>query len=248
MGMTRPQENKTKEAIAVYALNFSYPQQPQVLQNLTFTIAPGERVGVIGPNGAGKTTLFLCLCGILSPRSGAMVLCGEPVEPEKFRPQIGLVFQNPNDQLFSASVRQDVAFGPENMGLSSVEVQRRTEEALKLTGTTELADRVPHHLSGGQKRMVAIASVIAMTPQVVIYDEPSANLDGRSRQRLIQYLHKTSETSLIASHDLELILEVTERVLLLDQGQLIADGNPREILSHTQLMTNHGLEVPYSLR
>ncbi|MBP0015514.1 MAG: ABC transporter ATP-binding protein [Roseofilum sp. SID3] len=235
-------------AIAVSNLNFSYPDQPKVLQNLNFTIQEGERVGLIGPNGAGKTTLFFCLCGVLSPTSGEMRLWDKPVEVGQFRPEMGLVFQNPNDQLFSASVWDDVAFGPENMGLSPDRVKACTEEALSLTGVTELADRPPHHLSGGQKRMVAIASVLSMHPQAIIYDEPSANLDLRSRRRLINFLQASRETLLISSHDLDLILEVTSRTLLLDSGNIIADGPTVEVMGNTQTMIDHGLEVPYRLQ
>jgi len=246
--MTQALETDKPIAIAVSNLNFSYPDQPNVLHNLDFTIHEGERVGLIGPNGAGKTTLFFCLCGVLSPTSGEIQLWGEPVEVGRFRPEIGLVFQNPSDQLFSASVWDDVAFGPENMGLSPDQVNDRTQKALNLTGVCDLADRPPHHLSGGQKRMVAIASVLAMHPQAIVYDEPSANLDLRSRRRLINFLQASPETLLISSHDLDLILEVTSRTLLLDSGELIADGSPKEVMGNRQMMLNHGLEVPYPLQ
>lgn len=246
--MTQALETDQTIAIAVSNLHFSYPDQPNVLQNLNFTIREGERVGLIGPNGAGKTTLFLCLCGVLSPTSGKIQLWGEPVEVGQFRPEIGLVFQNPSDQLFSASVWDDVAFGPDNMGLSPDEVISRTQKALDLTGVTDLADRPPHHLSGGQKRMVAIASVLSMHPQAIVYDEPSANLDLRSRRRLIHFLQNSPQTLLISSHDLDLILEVTSRTLLIDSGHLIADGPTADIMANTQTMIDHGLEVPYRLR
>lgn len=232
-------------ALSVSNLYFSYPDCPQVLQNLTLTIQPGERVGLIGANGAGKTTFFLSLCGVLQPTAGEILLFGKPVIPGQFRPEIGLVFQNPNDQLFSASVREDVAFGPENMGFSAAEIERRTQNALSLTGTLKLASRIPHHLSGGEKRMVAIASILAMQPQLIVYDEPSANLDLRSRRRLIHFLQDSLETLIISSHDLELILQVCSRVILLDKGCLVADGNPGEIVTNRQLMEAHGLESIY---
>ncbi|NES23119.1 MAG: ABC transporter ATP-binding protein, partial [Symploca sp. SIO3E6] len=177
-------------AIQISGLSFSYPNQPPVLQELSFTIHPGERVGLIGPNGAGKSTLFLSICGLLQPTSGEILLCGKPVVKGEFRPEIGLVFQNPNDQLFCPSVQDDVAFGPENLGLSATEIEYRVKEALAVTGIQKLAERVPHHLSGGQKCMVAIAGVLAMQPQVILYDEPSANLDLRSRRRLIDFLQE----------------------------------------------------------
>jgi cobalt/nickel transport system ATP-binding protein len=235
-----------KTAIALKNVNFSYPDRAGTLQAINLTILPGERVGIIGPNGAGKTTLFLSICGILSA-TGEISLFDQPVIPGEFRSEIGLVFQNPNDQLFCASVWEDVAFGPENMGLSPEEVNHRVERALTLTGVKELAPRPPHHLSGGEKRMVAIAGVLAMQPQLVIYDEPSANLDALARRRLIQFLQAASETMLISSHDLEMILEVCDRVILMVGGKIIADGIPEKIMGNQQLMEVSGLEKPHSL-
>ncbi|MEO0533209.1 MAG: ABC transporter ATP-binding protein [Cyanobacteria bacterium P01_A01_bin.123] len=234
-------------ALAVEELCFAYPDGLQVLQAVEFEIQWGERVGLIGPNGAGKTTLFMLLCGLLTPNQGEIRLFERAVVPGEFRSEIGLVFQNPADQLFSLSVRDDVAFGPINMGLSADEIERRVQAALYLTGMVEFADRPPHHLSGGQKRMVAIASVLAMHPQLIIYDEPSANLDIRARRRLIQFLQHAEQTTLVCSHDLDLILDVCDRVLLIDQGQIIADGPTREIMGNGSLMEAHGLECPYAL-
>lgn len=234
-------------ALSVSGLSFSYPDRPGVLRGVELRVSPGERVGVIGPNGAGKTTLFHLLCGVLRPASGQVELFGKPVIPGEFRPEIGLVFQNPDDQLFCPSVRDDVAFGPQNMGLAPEEIHTRVAEALKTTGTWELADRPPHHLSGGEKRMVAIAGVLAMRPRLIVYDEPSASLDIRSRRRLIRFLQGSGETFLLSSHDLELVLEVCDRVLLMDEGRIVAEGAPRELLGDTGLMETHGLEKPHSL-
>lgn len=228
-------------------MTFAYPKREQIFNNLNLKIQPGERVGLIGANGSGKTTLFLLICGILTPASGEIQLFGQPIETGKFRPEIGLVFQNPDDQLFTTSVRDDVAFGPQNMQLNSEEVENCVQAALSLTGVSALVDRVPQNLSGGEKCMVAIATVLAMRPQLVLYDEPSANLDLRSRRRLIQFLQNSKQTIAISTHDLEMILEVCDRVLLLDAGKIIADGNPHEIMSDRQLMEAHGLEKPYSL-
>ncbi|MEO0407948.1 MAG: energy-coupling factor ABC transporter ATP-binding protein [Cyanobacteria bacterium P01_A01_bin.135] len=235
------------EAIAARDLCFAYPEHPPILKSLSVSIAAGERVGVIGPNGAGKTTFFMSLCGILTPTSGDVMLFDQPVQPGQFRPEIGFVFQNPNDQLFCASVREDVAFGPENIGLRPDEVAPRVQDALRITGMADYIDRSPHHLSGGEKRMVAIAAVLAMQPRVVIYDEPSASLDLRARRRLIQFLQQAPETMLISSHDLEFLLEVCDRVLLLDSGQIAADGDPRQVMGNVDLMLAHGLERPHSL-
>lgn len=240
-------ENKLEPALVVGGLSFSYPGQPCILQDISLRIQPGEKVGLIGPNGAGKSTFFLLICGVLRPAGGQIILFGKPSVVGEFRPEIGLVFQNPNDQLFSPSVRDDVAFGPENMGLSEEEIDKRVQESLYLTGVEHLAQRVPHNLSGGEKCMVAIAGVLAMRPQLILYDEPSANLDLRARRRLIHFLQTSQETNLISSHDLELILEVCDRVLLLNEGHIIADGKPDEVMRDKQLMEAHGLEKPHSL-
>lgn len=242
------EREKTREAaLSISGLTFGYPKQEEIFQGLNLQIQPGERVGLIGPNGSGKTTLFLLICGILTPVSGEIQLFGKSVEMGEFRPEIGLVFQNPDDQLFTTSVRDDVAFGPENMNLDSEEVENRVRTALSVTGVEELIDRVPQNLSGGEKCMVAIASVLAMQPQIILYDEPTANLDMRARRRLIQFLQNSQETYMVSTHDLEVILEVCDRVLLLDEGQVIADGNPHEVMGDKQLMEAHGLEKPHSL-
>jgi len=226
---------------------FSYPDNAGVLQDVTFEVMPGQRVGLIGPNGAGKTTLFLVIGGMLKPSAGGVSLLGRPVAFGKFNPQVALVFQNPDDQLFCPSVREDVAFGLQNMGLPREEVEARVEAALLTVGVSRLADRPVHHLSEGEKRIVSIASVLAMHPELVMYDEPSANLDIRSRRRLIRLLQSSAETILVASHDLELVLEVCERVILIDEGRIVADGDPQEIMGNEQLMEAHGQEKPHSL-
>ncbi len=234
-------------AIAASDLSFAYPEQQPVLEDVNFQIHPGEKVGTIGANGAGKTTLFLAICGILKATSGEVRVFDRPIEAGKFHADVGLVFQNPADQLFCPSVWDDVAFGVENMGFPPDQVEQRVTEALTTTGVLSLADRIPHHLSGGEKCMVAIASVIAMQPRLVLYDEPSANLDLRARRRLIDFLQASSTSQLIASHDLELILEVCDRVLLFNQGHLVADGAPSEIMGDRALMKENGLEKPHSL-
>lgn len=234
-------------ALVVSNLRYSYPDKPGVLNAIDLTLHPKERVGLIGPNGAGKTTLFMSLCGIQKPETGQITLFGRPLKHRDFRPEIGMVFQKSDDQLFSPSVRDDVAFGPQNLGLLPEEVDERVAEALAATGTTALAERPPHHLSGGEKRMVSIAGVMAMRPQLVIYDEPSANLDIAARRRLIDFLQAADHAFIVCSHDLEFILEVCDRVLLLDHGQIIADGPPAEVMSDVVLMEQHSLERPHSL-
>jgi len=240
-------EYQSEPALVVSGLSFSYPDQPGVLQDVSLTVRPGERVGLVGPNGAGKTTFFLLICGVLKPGAGEIALFGRPMKHGDFRTEIGMVFQNPNDQLFCPSVRDDVAFGPQNLGLSKEEVEDRVQEALSTAGVWDLAARPPHHLSGGEKRMVSIAGVLAMRPQLVVYDEPSADLDIRSRRRLIRFLQASPETVLIASHDLELVLEVCDRVILMDEGCIVVNGKPREVMGDVALMEAHGLEKPHSL-
>jgi len=234
-------------AIATQGLSFSYPDQPDVLCGLDLTVHEGERLGIIGHNGCGKTTLFMLLCGVLTPTAGAIALFEEPLKPGQFRPEVGLLFQDPDDQLFSASVRDDIAFGPQNMGLPPAEVNARVAQAADMTGITHLLDRLPHHLSGGEKQMVAIAGLLAMTPSIILYDEPTASLDLRTRRRLIRFLQNSTETVLISSHDLEFVLEVCDRVILIDDGHIIADGDPRAIMGDQALMEAHGLEKPHSL-
>jgi len=234
-------------ALAVSGLQFSYPDTPDVLRGMSVAVRPGEKVGLIGPNGSGKTTFFLQVCGVLKPSSGQVLIFGKPVINGSFRPEVGLVFQNPDDQLFCPSVHDDVAFGPRNMGLSKEEVGCRVSDALRTVGHLDLADRPSHHLSEGEKRMVSIAGVLAMQPRLILCDEPSANLDIRSRRKLITLLEASAETLLVASHDLELILEVCSRVLLMDNGRIVADGPPATIMADDNLMETHGQEKPHSL-
>ena len=241
--------NKTEvlEVLKVKNLNFSYGENILNLEDINISINLGEKIGLIGGNGAGKTTLFLLICGILSPQNGKIILFDKPITTGEFRSEIGLVFQNPNDQLFCPTVWDDVAFGCENMALSPSEIKTRVTEALSLTGVLHLANRIPHHLSGGEKCMVAIASILAMKPQLILYDEPSANLDLKARRRLINFLKKSQEILIISSHDLEMILEVCDRIILLHQGKIIITGKPQEIMKNKALMENHNLEIPHSL-
>jgi cobalt/nickel transport system ATP-binding protein len=229
-------------------LIFSYRENSAVLQGIDLDVITGEKVGLIGPNGAGKTTLFLTICGVLKPKNGEIYLFNQPVEAGKFYPEIGLIFQNPDDQLFSPSVKDDLVFGLENLGLSPPEIESRLAAVIPSLDLENLLERVPHELSGGEKCRVAIAAVLVMQPQLILYDEPSANLDLYARRNLINFLQKCSQTLLIASHDLELILEVCDRVVLLNQGHLVADGLPEQILGDKILMEKNRLEVPLSLR
>jgi cobalt/nickel transport system ATP-binding protein len=235
----------------VRGLSYSYPQGSPALDGVTFAVEEGERIALVGPNGAGKTSLFLCLCGVLTPQAGDATVAGlsvrEPSQRRQLPGQVGIVFQNPDDQLFSTTVLDDVAFGPLNQGLSADEVRSRSAEALARVGLAGVEDRVPWHLSGGEKRRVALAGVLAMRPRVLLLDEPSMFLDPRGRRGLIELLNDLGGTQLLATHDLELVLRTCGRVLLLDAGRLVADGSARTVLADAALMEAHGLEVPASL-
>jgi cobalt/nickel transport system ATP-binding protein len=238
--------------VDVRELTYAYPQGPVALDRVSFSVAAGEGVGLVGPNGAGKTSLFLCLAGVIAPQAGTVRLSGldarDPAQRRRLPLHVGIVFQNPEDQLFSTTVLDDVAFGPLNLGLPPDEVRRRVAEALGRVGMTGAEGRVPFHLSGGEKRRVALAGVLAMRPEVLLLDEPSMFLDPRGRRELIGLMSALGGTRVVASHDLELILQTCGRVLVLDRGRLVADGAPPELLADAALMEAHGLEVPYSLR
>jgi len=229
-------------------LVFGYPGQATVLNAISFKVQRGERVGLIGPNGAGKTTLFLLICGVASAESGNIEISGCPVLKGRFNPAVGMVFQHTADQLICPTVREDIAFGPQNMDLPVEEVADNVEQAAGATGITSLLDRVPHQLSSGEQRLVALAGVLAMQPELLILDEPTADLDMRYRRRLAGMLKGMDQKAMLtASHDLEFILEVCTRVIVLDQGVIQADGKPATVMANRCLMEEHGLELPHSL-
>jgi cobalt/nickel transport system ATP-binding protein len=238
-------------AIVVAGLTYAYPKGPTALDRVSLEVKAGESVALVGPNGAGKTTLFLCLSGVLAIRPGMVRLAGlDPALPADRRllpARVGIVFQNSDDQLFQTTILDDVAFGPLNLGLDAGEVRRRVAEALERVGLTGMEERVPYHLSGGEKRRVALAGVLAMRPDILLLDEPSMYLDPRGRRELIRLLHQLPVTRLIASHDLEMIRETCGRVVMLDGGRVVADGPVDALLADAELMTAHGLEVPHSL-
>lgn len=224
-------------------LHYRYSDGTPALRGVSLKIAAGEKVGLVGPNGSGKSTLLMCLSGLFagqgSVRVEGIILAGP--RTTGLHGRVGLVFQNPDDQLFMPTLADDLAFGPINLGLSATEVRARVEEAATAMGLAQLLDRPPHHLSMGQKRNAAIATVLAMRPAALLMDEPSSNLDPRSRRRLIQVLQGLHATMLVASHDLALVEQVCPRVLVIDEGRIVADGPSRSILGDAVLMERYGL-------
>ncbi len=238
-----------KPILETESLTFAYHDGKPVLDSVTLSILHGDSVGIIGPNGAGKSTLLMHYNGILRGE-GVVRVDGTEVSKatlKEIRRKVGWVAQDSNDQLFMPTLFDDVAFGPLNMGLGEEEVRARVREALELVGMTEFAGRPPHHLSGGEKKSAAIATVLSMRPEVILMDEPTNDLDHASRRRLIEFLKGLDVTKVIASHDLEMIADLCRRVVLLDKGRVVADGAAMEILSDEGLLSAHRLEAPLSV-
>ncbi|WP_280637398.1 ABC transporter ATP-binding protein [Nocardioides sp. W7] len=243
----------TTPVLEVRGLAYAYPDGHQALFGVDLHVHRGERVALLGPNGAGKTTLVLHLNGILSAGSGGqsagtVAVSGLPVAKahlQEIRRRVGIVFQDPDDQLFMASVRQDVAFGPANLGLRGAELERRVMTALDLVGMADFADRPPHHLSFGQRRRVAVATVLAMEPEILVLDEPSSNLDPASRRELADILRSLDVTVLMVTHDLPYALELCPRAVVLSEGTVVADGATYDVLTDDALMRANRLELPF---
>ncbi|WP_338683741.1 ABC transporter ATP-binding protein [Streptomyces acidiscabies] len=235
-------------SLEVSGLAFAYPDGHQALFGVDFSIARGERVALLGPNGAGKTTLVLHLNGILTGGAGTVTVAGLPVGKRhmaEIRRKVGIVFQDPDDQLFMPTVREDVAFGPAASGLKGVELEKVVDEALEQVGMAAFKERPPHHLSFGQRRRVAVATVLAMSPEILVLDEPSSNLDPASRRELADILRSLDVTVLMVTHDLPYALELCPRALILSEGVIAADGRTPEVLSDAALMRAHRLELPF---
>jgi cobalt/nickel transport system ATP-binding protein len=235
-------------SLRISGLAFAYPDGYQALFGVNLEIAKGERVALLGPNGAGKTTLVLHLNGLLSGGEGIVEVAGLPVEKQNFaeiRRRVGVVFQDPDDQLFMPTVRDDVAFGPANMGLSGSDLDARVDEALAQVAISEYADRPPHHLSFGQRRRVAVATVLAMHPEILVLDEPSSNLDPASRRELADILRSLDITLFMVTHDLPYALELCPRSVVISEGVVVADGPTRDILLNDPLMRANRLELPF---
>jgi cobalt/nickel transport system ATP-binding protein len=231
------------KAIEITDLSFTYPDGHVGLDKISFAVLSGENVAVIGPNGAGKSTLLLHLNGILNSNDSVKIfdLLVEEKNLKIIRQRVGLVFQDPEDQLFSLNVFDDVAFGPINMGYTDSEVQQRVNRALNWVSMTGYEERSSHHLSLGEKKRIAIATVLSMDPDILVLDEPSSNLDPRSKWSLIDLLKSLPMTKVIATHDLELVKILCPRTIVLDDGKVVADGNTETILRNESLLHEHGL-------
>lgn len=237
--------------LEVRDLHYAYPDGQKAVNGMSFMIHHGESVGIIGANGAGKSTLLLLIMGVLFPSRGEVIV-GDVHLTKKTLPMIrqrlGLVFQDPDDQLFMTTVYEDVAFGPRNFGLDEQEVERRVTAALEQVGILHLKDRAPFKLSGGEKRAAAIASVLSMQPDMLIMDEPTSGLDPKSRRRVMGMLQGFKHTRIITSHDLDMVLELCQRVIVIKDGTIAADGPAAEILADGKLLDACGLEIPLSLQ
>lgn len=231
-------------------VHYRYPNGFEALRDVSFEIRHGEKVALVGANGAGKSTLLLHTDGLLLPTEGQVIVGGIALTPRTLpliRQSVGIVFQDPDNQLFMPTVEEDVAFGPANMGLSPGEIEQRVGEALRAVGAEHLRTAIPSRLSGGQKKSVAIATVLSMQPSVLVLDEPTAALDPRARRQTIELLRRFLHTTLIATHDLEMVAELCDRTLVMRRGELVADGPTKQVFRNRELLEACGLEQPASL-
>jgi cobalt/nickel transport system ATP-binding protein len=236
------------KAMSVSGLSFAYPDGTDAINGVNLEVETGERVAVLGPNGAGKTSLLLLLIGVLEAQAGTIAIGGIQLDQTtlgEIRRRLGLVFQDPDDQLFMPTVEQDVGFGPANLGLKGTELKQRVIAALDAVGESALADRAPHHLSGGERRRISIATVLAMNPQILVLDEPTSNLDPAGRRELVALLAGMESTQVVVTHDLPFALELCPRAVILDEGRVVADGPTSALMTDRDLMSRHRLELPY---
>jgi len=241
----------TDYAVRIIRLNYTYPDGTRALEGIDLDVSQGERIAIVGPSGAGKSTLLLHLNGVLDG-TGSVRIMGMTLAQSnlrEIRKQMGLLFQDPNDQLFCPTVFEDVAFGPLNLSVPAGEIPRRVEKAMADAGLDfSMRSRSSHHLSLGERRRVSLAAVLAMEPAILGMDEPTSNLDPRNRRHLIEVISGLRATLIIATHDLELVLDVCSRTVLMDRGKIWADGETKSLLADAKTMEAHGLEVPLSLK
>jgi len=233
-------------------ITYHYPDGTKALDNVNFKAEEGKIVALLGPNGAGKSTLFLHFNGILRPTSGSVVVDGSEIKYDKkdlmrVRQNVGIVFQNPDDQLFAPTVLEDVAFGPMNLGLSKEEVEQRVDESLKRVGMEEVKKKAPHHLSGGQKKRVAIAGILAMKPKIMVLDEPTSGLDPKGASQILRILYELNKegmTIIISTHDVDLVPLYANQVYIISNGQIIKEGSPQEVFEDVKTIREANLRLP----
>jgi cobalt/nickel transport system ATP-binding protein len=240
----------TEPVIELKDVSYSYADGSVALEHVNLQIMKGERVAIVGPNGAGKSTLLMLISGLFTPSIGSINIFGSPINKKdllKTRSKIGLVFQEPDDQLFCPSLWEDVIFGPMNMRLSEGEVIRRANEALRIVGLENYKERPPHHLSAGEKKKAAIATVLAMRPEIFLLDEPTANLDPASRSELVSLinrLHRDGATVVTATHDVNTVPAIADKIYILSKGKILAEGRVTEVFSRSEIMKEAKLELP----
>ena len=243
------QPRRTDGVLELSGVSYEYPDKTPALSDVTLSVARGERVALLGPNGAGKSTLILHLNGILRAGSGTVTVAGMTVDDKtvrEIRSRVGLVFQDPDDQLFMTTIYDDVAFGPLNMGLDRGEVDDRVHQALHAVGLADAPSRPGQHLSFGQRKRAALATSLAMRPDIMVLDEPTSNLDPRGKRQMVDLLSSLDSTLLIATHDMELAWRLCDRAVILDGGRIVADGRSADIMTDPELLESLGLELPPS--
>lgn len=237
--------------LEIEKLSYAYPDGHVAIREIDLKIDEGESVALVGANGAGKSSLFKLIIGISDIKEGSIRIGGLPVEKKTLkdiRKKVGMVFQNPDDQLFMTKVYDDIAFGPRNELLTDAEVEERVAGALEVLGITHLRDRMPHRLSGGEKRVIAIASVLSMKPEIILFDEPTSFLDPKARRNVINTLDKLKMTKIIATHDMDMALEICDRVIIMNQGSVFADGPVEKLLLDEELLLQCSLELPLCMQ
>lgn len=243
-------QNTGKSIIEVENVTYRYPDKTLAIKNMSFEIKPGECLGLIGPNGAGKSTLFLILMGFLKPEEGSISIFNQKLgkkTKKDIRKKIGMVFQDPNDQLFSPTLWEDIAFGPYNLGYEKEEIDRRVEKSLQIVGLERFKNKAPHYLSFGEKKKAALATILSMDPKILLLDEPFSNLDPESYSDILEIIlkyRKAGLTIIIATHDVDVLPHLVDKCILIDQGQIVSESDVQDILTNHDLLLNHKMRMP----